>query len=274
VGGNMMKVVLFCGGLGLRMHPTTETLPKPLIPIGEKPVLWHLMKYYAYFGHKDFVLCLGYKGEQIKKFFLNYDECLSNDFILTAGGKRRQLLKRDLEDWRITFVETGLNINIGQRLKRVQKYVENDETFLANYSDGLTDLPLPKLIDFHNKYGKIACLLSVKPFYPFHLVSSAPEGNVKSIRQIAQSDLRINGGYFVFKNQIFDYIGPGEDLVNEPFQRLIRKRELVAYEYDGFWASLDTYKDKQRLDELVSSNNASWQIWKNKGQELDGGKSA
>jgi glucose-1-phosphate cytidylyltransferase len=269
-----MKVVLFCGGLGLRMQPATETVPKPLVPIGEKPILWHLMKYYSYFGHKDFVLCLGYKGDEIKKFFLNYDECLSNDFVLTRGGKRRQLLKSDIEDWRITFVETGLNVNIGQRLKAVQKYLENEETFLANYSDGLTDLPLPKLIGFHNKHGKIGCVLSVKPFYVFHIISTTPEGWVKGISQMTQSNLRINGGYFVFKNQIFDYIKEGEDLVNEPFQRLISQNELVAYEYDGFWASLDTYKDKQRLDELVSKNNASWQIWKNNGQTVPGGKSA
>lgn len=269
-----MKVILFCGGLGLRLHPATETMPKPLVPIGEKPILWHLMKYYSHFGHKDFVLCLGYKGDEIKKFFLNYDECLSNDFILSEGGKTRQLLKSDIEDWKITFVETGLNVNIGQRFKAVQKYVENEETFLANYSDGLTDLPLPKIIDFHNKHNKIACLLSVKPFYVFHVISTTPEGYVKSICQMTQSNLRINGGFYVFKNQIFDYIKEGEDLVEEPFQRLISQRELVGYEYDGFWASLDTYKDKQRLDELVSKDNASWQIWKNKNQKLLGEKSA
>lgn len=257
-----MKVVLFCGGLGLRMHPTTEILPKPMIPVGEKPILWHLMKYYAYFGHKDFVLCLGYKGDEIKKFFLNYDECLANDFVLTQGGKKRQLLKSDIEDWKITFVETGLNVEIGQRLKSVQKYVENEETFLANYSDGLTDLPLTKIIDFFQKQGKIACLISVKPLYVFHAVSSDQDGFVRDICQMSQLQLRINGGYFVFKNQIFDYIKETEDLVNEPFQRLISEHQLVAYEYDGFWSSLDTYKDKQRLDDLVSSNKASWQIWK------------
>jgi glucose-1-phosphate cytidylyltransferase len=257
-----MKVVLFCGGLGLRLHPDTETLPKPLVPVGEKPILWHLMKYYSHFGHKDFVLCLGYKGDAIKKFFLNYDECLSNDFVLSRGGKKRQLLKSDIEDWKITFVETGLNVDIGQRLRAVQKYLEKDETFLANYSDGLTDLPLPKLINFFNKRGKIGCLLSVKPFYVFHVVSATREGYVKEICQMTQTKMRINGGYFVFKNQIFDYIKEKEDLVGEPFQRLISQNELVAYEYDGFWASLDTYKDKQRLDDLVSQNAASWQLWK------------
>jgi glucose-1-phosphate cytidylyltransferase len=265
-----MKVVLFCGGMGLRLHPETETLPKPLAPVGEKPILWHLMKYYSHFGHKDFILCLGFKGNEIKKFFLNYDECLSNDFVLTQGGKTRQLLNSDIEDWKITFVETGLNVEIGQRLKAVQKYVENEETFLANYSDGLTDLPLPKLIDFSKKQGKIACLLSVKPLYVFHVVSSTSEGYVKDICQLTQTNMRINGGYFVFKNQIFDYIKEGEDLVNEPFQRLISKHELVAYEYDGFWASLDTYKDKTRLDDLVQKNNAYWQIWKNGNKNTSG----
>jgi glucose-1-phosphate cytidylyltransferase len=244
------------------MHPETETLPKPLVPVGEKPLLWHLMKYYAYFGHKDFILCLGFKGEEIKKFFLNYDECLSNDFVLSQGGKR-QLFRSDIDDWRITFVETGLNAEIGQRLKAVRKYVENDEMFLANYSDGLSDLPLPKIIDFSIKKGKIGCLLSVKPFYAFHVVSTNPDGYVRDIRQSAKTGMRINGGYFVFKNKIFDYIKEGEDLVNEPFERLINQGELVGYEYDGFWASLDTYKDKQRLDKLVLKNNAYWQIWKN-----------
>jgi glucose-1-phosphate cytidylyltransferase len=257
-----MKVVLFCGGLGLRLHPATEDVPKPLVLIGEKPILWHLMKYYSHFGHKDFILCLGYKGEQIKKFFLNYDECLSNDFVLSQGGKRRQLLKSDIEDWRITFVETGLYSNVGQRLKAVQKYLEGEDMFLANYSDGLTDLRLNKLIEFFIKNGKTGCFLAVKPFYVFHIVSTSSNGYVNRISPMNQSDLRINGGFFVFKNRIFDYIKDGEDLVSEPFQRLIKKRELVAYEHDGFWASLDTYKDKQRLDELSAKNNASWQIWK------------
>jgi glucose-1-phosphate cytidylyltransferase len=258
-----MKVVLFCGGLGLRLYPSTENVPKPIVTIGEKPILWHLMKYYAHFGHKDFILCLGYKGEQIKRFFLNYDECLSNDFILSDGGKERQLLKSDIEDWRITFVETGLHSNVGQRLKAVQKYLEGEEEFLANYSDAITDLYLPKLISFFIKRGKTGCFLAVKPFGTFHVVLTSAEGYVKSIRHVGQSGTKINGGFFIFKNAIFDYINDGEDLVDEPFQRLIKRIELVAYEYNGFWASLDTYKDKQRLDELASKGKAPWEIWKN-----------
>lgn len=261
-----MKVVLFCGGLGLRMHPDTEILPKPLIPVGEKPLLWHLMKYYSYHGHKDFILCLGFKGEEIKKFFLNYDECISNDFILSRGHNR-QPFNSDMSDWNITFVDTGLNSDIGQRLKAVQKYLENEEIFLANYSDGLTDLPLQKIIDFSNEKKKIGCLLSVKPLYVFHVISTSLDGQVSSVCQLADTNMRINGGYFVFRNQIFDYIKKGEDLVNEPFERLINQHELVAYEYNGFWASLDTYKDKQLLDDLVLKNKAHWQLWKNGSQE-------
>jgi len=259
-----MKVVLFCGGLGMRLHADTENVPKPLVQIGGKPILWHLMKYYSYFGHKDFILCLGYKGGEIKKFFLNYDECLSSDFILSHGGKRRKLLKSDIEDWKITFADTGLRSNVGERLKAVQKYLEGEEMFLANYSDGLSDLPLPKLIDFFIKQGKTGCFVAVKPFYSFHIISISADGCVKSVSPVSQSNLRINGGFFVFKDKIFDHIKESEDLVNEPFQRLIEKGELVAYKYDGFWASLDTYKDKQRLDELASNNHAFWELWNHK----------
>jgi len=256
-----MKVVLFCGGLGLRLQPSTENTPKPLVLVGGKPVMLLLMKYYSYFGHKDFILCLGYKGEEIKKYFLNYDECLSGDFVLSNGDKKQKLFKSDIEDWKITFAETGLNSPLGERLRLVKKYLAGEDVFLANYSDGLTDMYLPDMIKFFNKQEKIGCLMTVKPSVAFHYVSTFKDGYVKSIRQLNQTPLRINGGFFIFKNQIFDYINPGEDLVNEPFQRLIKKRELISYKHDGFWASLDTYKDKQRLDDLASKNASSWEIW-------------
>lgn len=246
----------------MRLFPATENIPKPMVILGEKPILWHLMKYYSHFGHKDFVLCLGYRGEQIKKFFLNYDECLSNDFILSNGNGKRQLLRSNIEDWQVTFVDTGPNANIGQRLKAVQKHLEGEEAFLANYSDGLTDLSLPKLIDFFDKQEKTACFLAVRPFHTFHIVSTNADGSVKRFCHIGQTDTRINGGFFVFRNEIFDYIKEGEDLVDEPFHRLVEKRELVAYKYDGFWANIDTYKDKQRLDELAINDKSPWEIWK------------
>jgi glucose-1-phosphate cytidylyltransferase len=255
-----MKVVLFCGGLGMRLHPSTIAQPKPLVPIGEKPLIWNIMKYYSHFGHRDFVLCLGYMGEEIKKYFLE-SKFLSNEFTLSEGGRVRRLLTKDTEDWRITFLDTGLHSNIGQRLLAAKKYLENEETFLANYSDGVTDLSLPTLVDFFKKTGKIGCFIMVKPFYTFHTVSITPEGYVKSFRPITQSNTMINGGYFVFKNRIFDYIKNGEDLVEEPFQRLIKTHELVAYKYSGFWANVDTFKDKARLDDLASAGKACWQVW-------------
>jgi glucose-1-phosphate cytidylyltransferase len=266
-----VKVVLFCGGLGLRLHPSTENIPKPLVSVGGKPVLLLLMKYYSYFGHKDFILCLGYKGDEIKKFFLNYDECLTGDFVLSNGDKKQKLFKSDIEDWKITFAETGLTSPLGERLRSVKKYLDGEEVFLANYSDGLTDMYLPNMIKYFTKRDKIGCLVTVKPSVVFHYVSAGKDGYVKNICQLNQTPLRINGGFFMFKNKIFDYINPDEDLVNEPFQRLIKKHELIAYKYDGFWASLDTYKDKQRLDELASKNASFWEIW-NHNQTTSGDK--
>jgi glucose-1-phosphate cytidylyltransferase len=258
-----MKVVLFCGGQGLRLYPLTDSTPKPMVSIGGRPLLWHVMKYYSHFGHVDFVLCLGYKGEQIKRYFLDQDGCFSNDFTLSNNYKKRELLNSDTTDWTITFVDTGLYSNVGQRLKAVQKYVENEDMFLANYTDAVTDLNLPELVDFFVRSGKTGCLTSVKPLLAYHTVSTDAQGCVKSILPISQSRTRINGGYFVFKRTIFDYIQTGEDLVNEPFQRLIEKNELLAYNYDGFWITMDTFKDKQKLDDLASTGKAQWEIWKN-----------
>jgi glucose-1-phosphate cytidylyltransferase len=256
-----MKVVLFCGGLGMRLLPKTDAIPKPLVTIGGRPVLWHIMKYYSYYGHTDFVLCLGYKGEQIKNYFLRYDECLTNDFIFSNGGATKQLLNRDIDKWTITFVETGLNANIGQRLKAVQKHLEDEDEFLANYSDAVTNLNLSSVINCFHKSGKKGCLVTVKPFYSYHIVSSGENGIVEVIEPLSKSSIRINGGYFAFKKEIFDYIKPGEDLVEEPLQRLIKEGELVAYPYDGFWANMDTYKDKQLLDDIALKGNAPWEIW-------------
>lgn len=262
-----MKVVLFCGGLGMRLREYSESIPKPMVNIGYRPILWHLMKYYAHYGHKDFILCLGYKGDTIKNYFLNYDECLSNDFTMTHGGKNLHLANSDIHDWKITFVDTGLNSNIGQRLQAVEKHLAGEEMFLANYTDGLTDLPLPKLIDYFSHLKKTACFLSIRPNQSFHVVSIQNGGAVRDIQDLGKSGIWINGGFFIFRHEIFRHINPGEELVHEPFQRLIARNELMTYKYEGFWISMDTFKDKQRLDDMHARSETPWEVWKNGDQD-------
>jgi glucose-1-phosphate cytidylyltransferase len=246
----------------LRLRDYSEHIPKPLATIGYRPLLWHVMKYYAHFGHKDFVLCLGYRGDLIKQYFLNYNECLSNDFVLSQGGKNLELANSDIHDWQITFVDTGARSNIGQRLLAVQKHVVNEEIFLANYSDGLTDLDLSYYLDFARQHDKVATFLSVKPNLSYHVAVTDDRGIVTDIKEITQSGIRINAGFFVLKKDIFRYLRPGEELVLEPFQRLMREQQLAAYEYDGFFSAMDTFKDKQRMDELYEGGRPPWEIWR------------
>jgi glucose-1-phosphate cytidylyltransferase len=252
-----VKVVLFCGGLGVRMGEATQRIPKPMITVGTQPILWHIMKWYASWGHSDFVLCLGYRGEIVKEYFLNYNEALANDFVLSNGGKEVELLGADMSDWRITFLDTGAQSTIGERLKAVESYVD-DPVFLATYGDGLTDAPLDEMIAMLEQSGKTGLFLSVRPRLEYHVVCSDDDGVVESIESLAGSDVRINGGYFVFRREIFDAIEPGEELVEQPFGRLIERRELLAYGYDGFWEPMDTIKDKQKLDALLEIGRAPW----------------
>jgi glucose-1-phosphate cytidylyltransferase len=264
-----MKVVLFCGGQGLRIRDA-EDIPKPMVQIGSRPILWHVMKYYAHFGHKEFILCLGHRAEVIKNYFLNYNECTSNDFVLSNGGKTLDLVNSDIHDWRITFADTGIASNLGQRLKAAEKYLDGDEEFLANYSDGLTDLPLPEQLGHFRAQNKIASFLCVRPNLSYHLVS-LQQGNgnlVTGIHAINNGDLRINGGFFIFKKQIFDYMRDKEELVIEPFQRLVQEQKLIGYPYDGFWASMDTFKDKQQLESLCAGGAAPWEVWKSAASPL------
>ena len=257
-----MKVVLFCGGLGLRLRDYAENIPKPMIAIGYRPIIWHVMKYYAHFGHKDFILCLGHRADTIKNYFVHYDEYISNDFTLTGDGKSMNLINRDIHDWKITFADTGSNSNIGERLKAVEKYLEGEDMFLANYSDGLTDLPLNEHIDHFRRHGKIASFLCIRPNLSFHLVTLNNDDLVSGIEDINRTNFRINGGYFVFRKDIFRYMREGEELVQEPFRRLVDQQQLLAYRYDGFWACMDTFKDKQQLDDLYAKGNAPWEVWK------------
>jgi glucose-1-phosphate cytidylyltransferase len=264
-----MKVVLFCGGLGLRMREASERVPKPMVPIGGRPILWHVMKYFAHFGHTSFVLCLGYRGEVIKDYFLSYNEALSNDFVLSDGGRTVELLAHDIQDWEITFVDTGLQASVGERLRAVRTHVEGEEYFLANYGDTLTDAHLPSMIENLKQQQKVASFLCVRPNYTFHLVDLDEKNNVRRIQESTRSDIWINGGYFVFRQDIFHHIGEREDLVEEPFQRLIDGEQLLAYRYDGFWEPMDTLKDKQKLDALLENGNGPWRVWELPEKTLD-----
>ncbi len=257
-----MKVVLFCGGMGTRLREYSETIPKPMVPIGNRPILWHILKYYAHYGHKDFILCLGYKADVIKDYFLNYSECISNDFVLSDGGKRVKLLSSDMQDWRITFVDTGLHSSVAQRLRAVREHLDGEEVFLANYTDCLTDVPLPTLIDNFQAQDKSASFLCVQLSHSFHVVRMDGDSRVTGLVPANDANIWINGGYFVFRRDIFDYIGEGDELVVEPFERLIRKDRLCAYPCRGFWACMDTFKERQTLEELWSRGKAPWEVWK------------
>lgn len=262
-----MKVVLFCGGLGTRLREFSETIPKPMVEIGYRPIMWHLMRYYAHYGVKEFILCLGYRGDLIKNYFLNYNECMSNDFVMTNGGKEIRLYNNDIEDWTISFVNTGLNSNIGQRLKAVQPLLEGEEVFMANYADGLSDLDLSQYLDCFNQRNKIASFLSVQPSQSFHVVSVGQDDLVESIHPIADAGLWINGGFFILRKEIFDYIHEGEELVQEPFNRLIQEKQLMTYRNPGFWACMDTLKEKKMFDDLYAQGTTPWTVWDNHGKD-------
>ncbi len=257
-----MKVVLFCGGMGTRLRDYSDVVPKPMVTIGYRPILWHVMKYYAHFGHKDFILCLGHRGDAIKQYFRTYDECLSNDFVLSGGGREIQLLNSDIHDWTITFVDTGMSSTIGERLKAVEGLLEGEQMFLANYSDGLTNLHLPSYIDAFRAQDKTAAFLAVRSQQSFHVASIEDDGLVTHIEPVTDADIWVNAGFFIFRHEIYDFLGKGEDLVFEPFQRLISKRELYGHKYLGFWAAMDTFKDREILEETWRLGSAPWELWK------------
>jgi glucose-1-phosphate cytidylyltransferase len=248
----------------MRMREFSEAIPKPMVPIGYRPILWHVMKYYAHYGHKDFILCLGYKADVIKNYFLTYDECLSNDFVFSKGGTNLELLSKDIDDWNITFVDTGLTTNIGGRLKAVQKHLSGEEVFLANYTDGLSDVHLPTVISSLTGSTNVACFVSVKPRASFHLIHTDPSGVVASIDHITKSGARINGGFMVLRQEIFKYLHDGEDLVEEPFRRLIKDGKLMAHAHEGFWACMDTFKERQELEDTYGRGSAPWVVWQDK----------
>ena len=263
-----MKVVLFCGGLGMRMRADNQSLPKPMMPIGSRPVLWHVMRYYAHFGHTEFILCLGHGAQAVKDYFLDYRETASNDFVLTKGGDHVEMLGTDISDWTITFIDTGIDTAIGERLRRVRPYLEDDSVFLANYGDVLTDAPMNDLIDDFVDTDAVAQFLAVKPQDSFHVVDMAEDGKVTGLTAVADMAMCINGGYFVLRQGIFDYLDEGDDLVMDGCVRAARDGKMLAARYDGFWAPMDTLKERSHLEELYRHGISPWALWRDRPVEL------
>jgi glucose-1-phosphate cytidylyltransferase len=256
-----MKVVLFCGGFGTRIREYSESIPKPMVPVGLHPIVWHVMQYYMHYGHREFVLCLGHKANVIKDYFLTYRPTTDRDFVISEHGTKIDVLGDPERDWKVTLVDTGIWRNVGQRLKAVRNFLCDDDIFLANYSDGLTDAPLDKMIEFFESKGKIACFLAVQPSFTYHLVDFDDAGLVKRFRTSQQSRMWVNGGFFIFRRAIFDYIREGEELVDEPFARLMAEDQLIAYRHHGFWASMDTLKDKMTLEDMMERGHTPWLPW-------------
>jgi glucose-1-phosphate cytidylyltransferase len=259
-----MKTVLLCGGFGTRIRDVAEDIPKPMIPIGNLPILWHIMKYYSCFGHKDFVLCLGYKSEVIKDFFLNYKTRVS-DFTFSLDNTNKIKFYNELknEDWTITFAETGLKTMTGGRVSKIKKYIENDETFMLTYGDGLGDIDLKKLLEFHKSHGKIMTITGVNPPGRFGELEMT-DNKITAFNEKPQTEGSfISGGFFVCNKKIFDYLEGNENLVleKEPMINLVKDEQMMIYKHTGFWHPMDTSREYKLLNELYNKNNAPWKIW-------------
>ena len=256
-----MKVVLFCGGLGMRMRDGLTNAPKPMTMIGDRPLLWHVMRYYAHYGHTDFVLCLGYGASAVKDFFLSYDETRSNDFVLEGNGRQVDLFKTDISDWRITFIDTGLHSEIGERLRRVRRFVQDEEMFLANYADVFTDAPLPDMIARFAASDAVVSLLAVPPTSSHHVVDIAGDGLITNAQPLRDLRAWENGGYFVMRPEIFDHLNEGEDLIGDAVVRLVPQGRVIAYPYKGYWCPADTVKERAQMEEMFHRGNCPWMIW-------------
>jgi glucose-1-phosphate cytidylyltransferase len=253
-----MKVVLFCGGLGTRIREYSESVPKPMIPVGAQPIMWHVMDYYSRYGHQDFVLCLGYKANVVKDYFLNYKPQSQVDCVVSNAGGRIEYLGKLPEDWRIAMIDTGVWRNIGERLWAVRKQVENEPYFFANYSDGLCDVDLEDMTKKFQESGKIAAFVAIRPPLTYHIADIAEDGRVREFRSSDRTDIWINGGYFIFRPEIFNYMREGEELVLDPFKRLIEDNQLMAFKHEGFWRSMDTLRDRQVLEDMVEQGRMPW----------------
>ncbi len=254
-----MKVVILCGGKGSRMKEITDDTPKPLAMIGDKPILWHIMKIYAHYGFNDFILLLGYKGERIKDYFINYGWRNSN-FVLNSGTGQYELLEQP-EEWKITFIDTGIDTMTGGRIKKAQPYIEGD-SFMLTYGDGLADIDISKLVDYHKQSGCIATVTGV-PKVSQYGTMIAENGMVQTFQEKAHIEGIINGGFFVFKKEVFDYLENDTNCIleQEPLRNLAEARQLSIYEHGGFWTAMDTYKDVLDVNKMWKSNDCKWKVW-------------
>lgn len=260
-----MKVVILCGGFGTRIRDVAEDIPKPMIPIGNRPILWHIMKYYACYGHKEFILCLGHKGEVIRNYFLNY-AMNTNDCTITLGARDpvRFHNRHEEEDWKITLAETGLNSMTGARVRLIQKYVAGEEDFLLTYGDGVSNVDLDALVAFHKSHGRIMTVTGVKPPGRFGEMSGGADGTVTEFNEKPQATAgMISGGFFVCRGGLFDFLDEGEGLVfeQEPMRKLVKTKQMMVFTHDGFWQPMDTFRDYSLLNSLYAKGNAPWKIW-------------
>ncbi len=245
----------------MRMRDGVTNAPKPMATVGERPLLWHVMRYYAYYGHTDFVLCLGYGASAVKDFFLNYDETRSNDFVLEEGARKVTLFRTDISDWRITFVDTGLHSPIGERLRRVRRFVDDEPMFMANYADVLTNAPLPDMVARFRASSAVASLLAVPPQSSHHAVDIADDGLITQVTPMRDLRHWENGGYFLLRPEIFDHLNEDEDLVEDAIVRLVRRKRVLAYPHKGYWSPADTVKERAQLEELYQQANCPWMLW-------------
>lgn len=245
----------------MRMRDGVSSGPKPMAMVGERPLLWHVMRYYAHFGHTEFVLCLGYGASYVKDFFLSYDETRSNDFVLENGARDIKLFSTDISDWRITFVDTGLNSPIGERLRRVRRFVDGESMFMANYADVLTNAPLPDMIDRFEASSAVASLLAVPLQSSHHVVDIGDDGLITRLSPMRDMRQWENGGYFMLRPEIFEHLNEGEDLVEDAFMRLVARGRLLAYTYMGYWTPADTVKERARLEQMYERGYCPWMIW-------------
>ncbi len=256
-----MKVVILCGGRGTRMGQETELRPKPMVPIGGKPILWHIMKLYAHYGHQDFILCLGYKKEIIKQYFLDY-QAMNCDFTVTLGRPDRIAFHNGHgeQDFCVTLADTGQETPTGGRVKRIEKYLDGD-TFFVTYGDGLADVNLDALLAHHRRCGKIATVTGVHPFSRFGVVQTDQSGLVTGFYEKPQVRGLVSGGFFVFDRAVFDYLAPDSVLETTPLERLAQERQLALYQHEGFWQCMDTPTDLRVLTEIWCAGRAPWKVW-------------